>query len=112
MEFPLFIPYTPFNSKVVNGSESMRMSPLKLRVLPQHANGWPPYSGIEMEHCNRLALMKTTMNSGYYISKVEQLREVIRRERRGKLIQVIYPNMIMRGTMSTIKQRRLLVAEI
>ena len=42
------------NSKEVNGYESMRVSPSKLRVLPQQANGWPLYSGIEREYCESI----------------------------------------------------------
>ena len=33
------------NSKDANGSESMRVFPSKLRVLPQQVNGSPQYSG-------------------------------------------------------------------
>ena len=53
---------------------------------------------------------KTTINSDYYISELEELREVIKRERRGKLSKGILLNMIMRGPMSAIKQRTLFVA--
>ena len=47
---------------------------------------------------------KTTINSDYYISELEELREVIKRERRGNLANEFYSNMIMPGPMSAIKQ--------
>ena len=53
---------------------------------------------------------KTTINSDYYISELEELREVIKRERRGKLSKGFYSNMIMRGPISAIKQRTLFVS--
>ena len=46
------------NSKVVDGSESMRVSPSKLRVLPLQANGWPPNSRIEREYCHSIGLQR------------------------------------------------------
>ena len=49
---------------------------------------------------------ENNINSDYYISELEKLREIIKRERRGKLSKGIYCNMIMRGPMSSMNKRR------
>ena len=49
-------PETKFQS--IQWKRKLRVSPSELRVLPQQANGWPPYSGIERVYCQSIGFQR------------------------------------------------------